>query len=71
MSQERSEQPTGKKLRDAAERGQVARSKEVQDVVQLAAVLMTLSWLGSYMVRRSPTGSGRASRRSTAWPTGR
>ena len=42
MSQERTEQPTGKRLRDAAERGQVARSKEVQDVVQLAAALMTL-----------------------------
>ena len=51
MSQERSEQPTSKRLRDAAERGQVARSKEVQDVVQLAAALMTLSWVGSYMVR--------------------
>jgi flagellar biosynthetic protein FlhB len=51
MSQERSEQPTSKKLRDAAERGQVARSKEVQDVVQLAAVLMTLTWLGGYMVQ--------------------
>ncbi len=49
-SQERSEQPTGKRLRDAAERGQVARSKEVQDVVQLAAALMTLSWVGGYMV---------------------
>jgi flagellar biosynthetic protein FlhB len=51
MSQERTEQPTSKRLRDAAERGQVARSKEVQDVVQLAASLMTLSWVGSYMVR--------------------
>ena len=51
MSQERTEQPTSKRLRDAAERGQVARSKEVQDVVQLAAALMTLSWVGCYMVR--------------------
>ena len=50
MSQERTEQPTSKKLRDAAERGQVARSKEVQDVVQLGAALMTLAWMGSYMV---------------------
>jgi flagellar biosynthetic protein FlhB len=49
-SQERSEQPTGKRLRDAAEKGQVARSKEVQDVVQLAAALMTLAWVGGYMV---------------------
>jgi flagellar biosynthetic protein FlhB len=51
MSQERSEQPTGKRLRDAAERGQVARSKEVQDVVQLGAAMLTLSWVGSYMIR--------------------
>jgi flagellar biosynthesis protein FlhB len=50
MSQERSEQPTSKRLRDAAERGQVARSKEVQDVVQLSAALLTLTWMGSYMV---------------------
>jgi flagellar biosynthetic protein FlhB len=28
----------------------VARSKEVQDVVQLSAALMTLTWMGSYMV---------------------
>jgi flagellar biosynthesis protein FlhB len=62
MSQERSEKPTGKRLRDAAERGQVARSKEVQDVVQLAAALMTLSWVGSYMVRTlaDKVGSGLA-----------
>ena len=50
MSQERTEQPTGKRLRDARERGQIARSKEVQDVVQLAATLTTLTWLGGYMV---------------------
>jgi flagellar biosynthetic protein FlhB len=50
-SQERTEKPTAKRLRDAAERGQVARSKEVQDVVQLAATLMTLTWIGGYMVR--------------------
>jgi flagellar biosynthetic protein FlhB len=51
MSQERSEQPTGKRLRDARERGQIARSREVQDVVQLAATVTTLVWAGSYMVR--------------------
>ena len=50
MSQERTEQPTGKRLRDARERGQIARSKEVQDAVQLAATLTTLTWLGGYMV---------------------
>ena len=67
MSQERTEQPTSKRLRDAAERGQVARSKEVQDVVQLAAALMTLSWVGALHGRaRWPTGSARACRGSTA-----
>ena len=45
------EKPTSKRLSDARERGQVARSHELQDVVQLAAALMTLSWVGSYMVR--------------------
>jgi flagellar biosynthetic protein FlhB len=49
-AQERTEQPTGKKLRDARERGQIARSKEVQDVVQLGATLMALTWVGGYMV---------------------
>ena len=49
-SQERREQPTQKRMRDAWERGQVARSKDVQDVVQLGAALMTLTWVGGYMV---------------------
>jgi flagellar biosynthetic protein FlhB len=51
QTQERTERPSAKRLRDAAERGQVARSKEVQDVVQLAATLTTLVWLGAWMVR--------------------
>ena len=63
MSQERTEQPTGKRLRDARERGQIARSKEVQDVVQLAATLTALTWLGGYMVAaladRVASGLGR------------
>lgn len=49
-SQERTEKPTSKRMRDAWERGQVARSKEVQDVVQLGAALITLTWVGGYMV---------------------
>jgi flagellar biosynthetic protein FlhB len=63
MSQERTEQPTGKRLRDARERGQIARSKEVQDAVQLAATLTALTWLGGYMVTaladRVASGIGR------------
>ena len=62
-TQERTERPTGKRIRDARERGQIARSKEVQDVVQLAATLMTLIWAGSYMVSaladRLASGLGR------------
>ena len=58
MSQERTEQPTGKRMRDARERGQVARSKEVQDVVQLGAALLTLIWVGGYMVTSLATRVG-------------
>ena len=50
MSEERTEQPTGKKLRDAREKGQVARSKEVHDAFQLAAALIALTWFGRVMV---------------------
>ena len=72
MSQERTEQPTSKRLRDAAERGQVARSKEVQDVVQLAAALMTLSWVGSlHGPHAGRPASARACRGSTASRTAR
>jgi flagellar biosynthetic protein FlhB len=56
MSQEKTEQPTSKRLSDARDRGQIARSKDVQDVVQLAATLMTLTWTGSYMVRALSDG---------------
>ncbi|HEY8548650.1 MAG TPA: flagellar biosynthesis protein FlhB [Vicinamibacterales bacterium] len=51
MSQERTEQPTGKRLQDARKKGQVARSKDVQDTLQLAAAVIALVWMGSYMVR--------------------
>lgn len=50
MSEERTEQATSKKLRDAREKGQVARSKEVHDAFQLAAALIALTWFGRVMV---------------------
>ena len=50
MSEERTEQPTGKKLREAREKGQIARSKEVHDAFQLAAALIALTWFGRVMV---------------------
>jgi flagellar biosynthesis protein FlhB len=50
VSEERTEQPTYKKLRDARERGQIARSREVHDAFQLAAVLIALTYFGRVMV---------------------
>jgi flagellar biosynthetic protein FlhB len=50
VSEERTEQPTGKKLRDAREKGQLARSREVHDAFQLAAVLIALTYFGRVMV---------------------
>jgi flagellar biosynthetic protein FlhB len=50
VSEERTEKPTGKKLRDARKKGQVARSKEVHDAFQLAAALLALTWFGRVMV---------------------
>jgi flagellar biosynthetic protein FlhB len=71
VSEERTEQPTSKKLRDAREKGQVARSKEVHDAFQLAAALIALTWFGRVMVeglsRQVVTGlenMGRVSRRT-------
>ncbi len=42
MSAEKTEEPTPKKLRDAREKGQVAKSKEVSGTFNLIAVLATL-----------------------------
>jgi flagellar biosynthetic protein FlhB len=71
VSEERTEQPTSKKLREARERGQVARSKEVHDAFQLAAALIALTWFGRVMVeglsRQVVTGlegMGRMARRT-------
>lgn len=50
MSEEKTEQPTGKRLRDARERGQVMRSREVHDVLQLGAVVIALIWFASFTI---------------------
>jgi flagellar biosynthetic protein FlhB len=50
-AEERTEQPTAKRLRDARDKGQIARSRDVQDTVQLTATVMALLWMGSFMVR--------------------
>jgi flagellar biosynthesis protein FlhB len=50
MAQDRTEQPTARRLRDARKKGQLARSREVVGVAQLAAVLVVLVWAGRYIV---------------------
>jgi flagellar biosynthetic protein FlhB len=52
VSEERTEQPTQKKLRDARMRGSLPRSKEFHDSLQFGAALIGLIWGGSYMVAR-------------------
>src|SRR5215218_10747943 len=40
MSDEKSEEPTGKKLRDARKKGQTAQSKDITSTVSLAAMFV-------------------------------
>ena len=43
---ERTEKPTPKRIKDARERGQVARSRDLAAAMSLAAVTLGLAWLG-------------------------
>jgi flagellar biosynthetic protein FlhB len=52
MSEERTEQPTYKRLRDARLRGQIPRSKDFHDAFQLGAAVAGLIWAGGYMIAR-------------------
>ena len=47
---DRTEQPTSRRLQDAKKKGQLPRSKEVADAVQLIGVLMALTWAGPALV---------------------
>jgi flagellar biosynthetic protein FlhB len=47
---ERTEKPTPKRIKDAREKGQVARSRDLSSAVSLAAVTLGLAWLGFEMV---------------------
>ena len=46
---DRTEKPTAKRKRDARERGQVVRSKDLAGAVSLVAVTMSLGWFGAWM----------------------
>ena len=50
FSEEKTEQPTSKKIRDARDKGQIAQSKDLNDAVSLLAVFMSFSFLSSYFV---------------------
>lgn len=47
---ERTEKPTHKRVKDAREKGQVARSRDLSAAVSLAAVTLGLAWLGVEML---------------------
>jgi flagellar biosynthetic protein FlhB len=46
---DKTEQPTGKRQKDARKKGQVARSKDVTQVATLTAVLAVFTWWGGRM----------------------
>src|ERR1043165_7613355 len=48
---DRTEKPTAKRKRDARERGQVARSRDLAGALSLASVALALGWFGPRMVR--------------------
>jgi flagellar biosynthesis protein FlhB len=47
---DKTEKPTSKKLKDARERGQVSRSRDLAAALSLAAVTLSLGWLGVRML---------------------
>jgi flagellar biosynthetic protein FlhB len=59
-SDDRTEAPTSRRLREARRRGQLARSREVADAAQLVAVTLALAWMGPVMMRSLATSMRRA-----------
>jgi len=50
FSEEKTEQPTSKKIKDARDKGQIAQSKDLNSAVSLLAVFMSFSFLSDYFV---------------------
>jgi len=48
MAEDRTEQPTARRRRDARRKGQIARSRDVEAVAQLVAVTLVLVWAGRH-----------------------
>lgn len=51
MADDRTEKPTGRRLRDARRKGQIARSQDLVSSGTLAAALIVLAWAGSSLVQ--------------------
>jgi flagellar biosynthetic protein FlhB len=68
MAEERTEQPTSRRLKDARRKGQIARSKDVSEAVQLAAVLIALGWWGEAFVGRLGAALARSLERLAGGP---
>jgi flagellar biosynthetic protein FlhB len=76
QSQDKTEQPTGKKLEDARQKGNVAQSREIPSVLILSGSIGVLFFAGPWMLVRlmavmriiyqRPTGSHHA--RNHAYP---
>lgn len=54
-SGERTEQPTAKRLKDAREKGQVAKSPSLVAALSLVATILALGWLGTSAMQRMET----------------
>ena len=50
MSQERTEQPTAKRVKDARKKGQIARSRDLALAAASIAATMALAWLGAHLI---------------------
>lgn len=50
FSEEKTEEPTSKKIRDAREKGQIAQSKDLNGAVSLLAVFVSISLLSDYFI---------------------
>ena len=56
MSQDRTEQPTAKRLKDSRRKGQFARSRDLALAAASVASIIALAWLGERMVGRLRDG---------------
>lgn len=50
FSEEKTEQPTSKKIKDARDKGQIAQSKDLNGAISLLAVFMSFSFFSGYFI---------------------